>query len=317
MNKRIGIVFSESYIRVVSSDHGVLIDEKSLVLWNEKEEKIVLYGADVLGLRDKLQPKLNIINPLEKGQIENLKVFHSLIHLLFTEIKDELRDAEVIIAKTNENDEVLAQYEDIVGFYQPKSIRFENSAKLVAIGANIDINDEYGQIIFEIQKCCATITIFANGEIISSKYLPYGENLLDEKIKAYFKEKKDIIINSETLEKIKYTIGSVAKLKDELEIVITGIDVATKEKKKILVSDSSIRKLFINLFNYYRSAIIKLLETLPFYISTGITKNGMMVVGTLGKIIGVKFFFEDFFTWPVKISNATNDAILFGLLKIK
>ncbi|ATZ16895.1 cell shape determining protein MreB [Williamsoniiplasma luminosum] len=317
MNKRIGIVFDETDIKVVSSEDGVLIKEKTVVLWNEKENKIVLYGEDVLNLENKIGTNLSIIHPLEDGEIKNLKIFQNLIHLLFGQIKDEFKDADVIISKTSDNELVLDEFSAITSIYQPKNIRFEDSSKLIAIGAGININDDYGKIILEVENHCAKISVFANGDTVASKQLPYGEKYINQKIKQHFKEKKGIILDDSVLDKIKYGIGSVLKLKDDLEIVVAGIDTLSKEKKKILVSSSSVRKIFLDLFNHYKNEITKLLETLPFYISTGIVKNGMSVVGSIGKISGVNYFFKDFFDWPVEISNSTEDAILFGLLKIK
>lgn len=318
MTKRIGIVFENKFTKIISKEDGYLYNDFSLVCWNDETKEIMMLGADAQKLLGNIEKPLRIINPILDGEIQDINIFTEMVHHILDPLKDNLKDAEIVIALPFEENKYNTSFiQSLFEKYHPNKIRFENTLLLAAAGFGTNIDDEYGTIVLDISYSKAHVGVIADGKIVASKSSNYAEEEIDKEINLYFYEKLGVTVGPDTIEKIKFNIGSVIKLRDKLELNIVAKDILTNEKKKIIIKDYDFKKIFTNLFTSYKSMITSVLENCPTHIRTGVIKNGLWITGRLAQVIGVKDFFEDFFDFPTKTSKLAGNAVIKGTIKIK
>ncbi|WP_031542383.1 rod shape-determining protein [Mesoplasma photuris] len=316
--KRVGVIFDSEWTRIVTSNKGKIYDDLTLVCWNELTSEVVVLGKDAKKMIDRVDKPLRVIAPLAYDSINNLEVFKAMVTAVLNKHKYELNEAELIITAPGiENENLQNIFYELLSVYTTQSITFVPKIILTAVGANTNINDEYGTIILDINYYNSTVAIIADGEVVATKQSKYGEKWLDEEIVRHLKEVHGLVPTLETIENIKWTLGTVIKSRHDLELNITGRDLITNERMKIIVTDADFKKIFITLFNTYRTLITSVLEECPIYLRTSVVKNGLKITGELAGIIGVKDFFEDFFDFPAKTAKNRGYAAADGAIKWK
>jgi len=293
---RISIVFYNDTLKVVHSKKGVLLENLSYLNWNKNELKI----------------------NEKKGKINNKqKNLEKFLQKVFLPLKADFEKNELIISgPINVAKETKKTIKNFFEGFNLKSLHFLPTIFLLAIGARLDLNDDYGNIILDINFEQTEAAIIANHKIINFEVLNFGENLLNSEIIIFFKEKLQIIINQSELARVKFHLASLTSNKQEIGLVFNGKDLVTEKEKQVLVTDLEVKKLFTSLFTNYRSMIIHMLEKSPGYIRTGIAKNGLLITGNLAKINGVADYFANFFEFPAQALDLTIDDLLQETFKI-
>ncbi|AVN60018.1 hypothetical protein CG007_00015 [Mesoplasma entomophilum] len=317
-NKKIGIVFGEEFTRIISSDKGKIYDDFSLVCWNVLTTEIVLYGRDVKNTIGRLDDPLKVVNILDKYVIQNLEIFKHYATILVERFKEEFDGAKIVISCPNSDNDFIQEFfknlfNENTNF---TSITFAPRIILSALGANADIKDEYGVLILDINQAYAKVALIVEGKIINEKETIYAEKFLDESLNQFIKEEYSISVDSDMIEKIKWSLGTIIKLRDELELSIVGKDIITNERRSVVCVSEEFKKIFIKSFTNYKSLITSVLENSSAIIRSGVVKNGLYVTGELAGISGVKDFFEDFFNFPVTISKKRGYSDIEGTLKL-
>ncbi|ASZ08757.1 hypothetical protein CK556_00020 [Mesoplasma chauliocola] len=316
-NKKIGIVFGEEFTRIISSEKGKIYDDFSLVCWNVLTTEIVLYGRDVKNTIGRLDDPLKVVNILDKYVIQDLEIFKSYVNVLIEKFKDEFNEADIVIACPNSDNDFIQEFFKTIfnDLAKINSLTFAPRIVLSALGANADINDEYGVLILDIHQAYAKVALIVEGEIIKEKETIYAEKYLDEALNQFIKEEYSISVDSDMIEKIKWSLGTIIKLRDELELSIVGKDIITNERRSVVCVSEEFKKIFIKSFTNYKSLIISVLENSSALVRSGVVKNGIYVTGELSGISGVKDFFEDFFNFPVTISKKRGYSDIEGSIK--
>lgn len=316
-NKKIGIVFGEELTRIISSEKGKIYDDFSLVCWNVLTTEIVLYGRDVKNTIGRLDDPLKVVNILDKFIIQDLEIFKHYVNILVEKFKDEFDGANIVISCPNSDNDFIQTFFQTLFSEQTNmlSLTFAPRVILSALGANADINDEYGVLILDINQAYAKVALIVEGKIVNDKETMYAEKYLDDSLNQYMKEEHSISVDSDMIEKIKWSLGTIIKLRDELELSIVGKDIITNERRSVVCDSEEFKKIFIKSFTNYKSLITAVLENSSTLVRSGVVKNGLYVTGELSGVSGVKDFFEDFFNFPVTISKKRGYSDIEGTIK--
>ncbi|PPE06671.1 rod shape-determining protein [Mesoplasma corruscae] len=316
-NKKVGIVLEENYTRIISSISGKVYDNSSVVCWNNLTKEIVLVGKDVENAIGRLDDPLVVVRLLKNYAVQDFEIFKAYLKILVEDFFNVFKNAEVIVSSPSSDLEFIRNfiYNILKVEGGASSVEFVSKTLLSAIGSNANVNDEYGVLILDIGYSCSKVALIINGKIEKSGVTIAGEKELDDMIIQFIKEQYQLVINDETVEKIKWSIGTIIKLRDELELSIFGRDLITNDRRVIVCASAEIKKLFIRLFTNYKTLITNVLESSSPIIRSSVIKNGLFVSGDLAGIIGVKDFFEDFFNFPVTISKKKGYSAIEGAIK--
>lgn len=316
-NKKIGIVFGEEFTRIISSEKGKIYDDFSLVCWNNLTAEIVLYGRDVKNTIGRLDDPLKVVNIFDKYVIQDLEIFKNYVNIFVEKFKEEFDGANIVISCPNsDNDFIQEFFQNLFNEHSNiNSLIFAPRVILSALGANADINDEYGVLILNINQAYAKVALIVEGKIVNEKETIYAEKHLHDSLNQFIEEEYSISVDSDMIEKIKWSLGTIIKLRDELELSIVGKDIITNERRTVVCVSEEFKKIFIKCFTNYKSLITTVLENSSTLIRSGVIKNGLYVSGELAGISGVKDFFEDFFNFPVTISKKRGYSDIEGTIK--
>jgi len=314
---RVGIVLGSEAIKIVHSEKGILYSNLSYVNWDNRKQDIISIGFEAKKLLDRIEEPLEIIPIFENDDIKDSVIFEKLFNKIFVPLKADLENNDIVISwKIGSSEKSQKKVEEMFSQFKINSLNFVPTILLAAVGSDVDINDDYGTIILNIDYQNTTAAIISRDKIISYSTIPYANNYLNNEIHIFFKKQFQIIISDEETERVKHYLASIGSGKQNIQLVITGKDLMKNSIKEILVNSSDVKKVFTNLFSNYRAMITSLLESSPANIRTGITKNGLSITGELAKIYGVKEYFTDFFEFPTWINSQAENAVSNGTLEI-
>jgi len=314
---RVGIILGSEAIKIVHSEKGILYSNLSYVNWDNRKQDIVSIGIEAKKLLERIEPPLEIIPIFENDDINDVIIFEKLFNKIFIPLKNDLENNDLVIAwKIGSSEKSQKEVEKMFKQFKINSLNFVPSILLAAVGSDVDIDDDYGTIILNIDYQNTTAAIISKDKIISYNTIPFANNYLNNEIHIFFKERFQLIISDEETERVKHYLASIGGGKQNIQLVISGKDLMKNNSKEILVHSYDVKKVFTNLFSNYRAMITNLLENSPANIRTGITKNGLSITGELAKIYGVKEYFTDFFEFPTKINSQAENAVSKGTLEI-
>jgi rod shape-determining protein MreB len=156
-----------------------------------------------------------------------------------------------------------------------------------AIGAGLPISMPGGNMVVDIGGGTTDIAVISLGGIVVSDSVRVGGNDLDEAIIRHVRRVYNLDIGERTAESIKITIGSAARLEQELEMPVRGRDVVTGLPRTVHVTSMEIREAMADVIYRIVERVKAVLENTPPELAADIVERGITLTGGGALLRGV------------------------------
>ncbi|GIW62711.1 MAG: hypothetical protein KatS3mg090_0537 [Patescibacteria group bacterium] len=169
-------------------------------------------------------------------------------------------------------------------------------------------------IILDLGAGKIEVSIISKGGVVLTRYLDFGGNYLDERIRHYLHLKYAVSIGFATAEMLKLELLNFSN--NEKQLAVKGKALDTGLPKEIKVKTSEVNEALYPSITRIVDELKSIIEESPPEIVEDITANGVYLVGGLSFVDGLdKFLFDEVKVKVNKVSNPTR-AQIDGLLKI-
>lgn len=281
MGKDIGIDLGAATISVYIKGKGIVLEEPSLVAV-EKDTGIVLkIGREAKLILRRTPGNIIALRPLRGGINSRYDILTMMLEYFMKKACGSLTFKPRVIvcvpAGISETEERVI-IDATIAAGAKKAYLIEEPVA-AAMGAGIDISLPSGNMIINIGSNATDVNVISLNKIIVSESIKTASDNFNEAIIRYIRSKYNIIIDEETAEEIKITIGTVWQSEEIKQMDVYGIDYGDGLPKMISISSDEITDALEEPINAIAGAVASVIERTPSEIYSDINENGIVLTG--------------------------------------
>ena len=312
----IGIDLGTANTLVYLRDHGIVINEPSVVAVNQKTGTVVAIGAQAKQMLGRTPGHIVAVRPLVDGVISNFEVTEEMLAYLINKSnrisKKSVRPRVVIgVPSGITSVEVRAVY-DAAKNAGAREVHIIEEPMAAAIGIKLPVKEPVGNMIIDIGGGTTDIAVISLGGIVRAKNLHIAGDRLNNDIINYVRDEFRVLIGERTAESVKIAIGSALKGPSPMEAVIRGRDLVTGLPREVVVTDSDIREALAPSVAVLLESIKEVIETTPPEVLSDVMSRGIILVGGGALLRGLDQLLTQALSVPVYVANDPLTAVARG-----
>ena len=312
----IGIDLGTANTLVYLRDHGIVLNEPSVVAVNQKTGTVVAIGAQAKQMIGRTPGHVVAIRPLVDGVISNFEVTEEMLAYLINKSnkvsKKSVRPRVVIgVPSGITSVEIRAVY-DAAKNAGAREVHIIEEPMAAAIGIKLPVNDPVGNMIIDIGGGTTDIAVISMGGIVRSKNLHIAGDRMNNDIINYVRDEFRVLIGERTSESVKIAIGSAMKGASPMEAVVRGRDLVTGLPREVIVTDTDIREALALSVSGLVEAVKEVIETTPPEVLSDVMSRGIILVGGGALLRGLDELLSKTLKVPVYVANDPLTAVARG-----
>lgn len=280
--RRLGIDLGTTYIRIYVPGKGIIINEPSVVALDAATNKIMSVGEEARSMLGRTPESIIAAYPLKDGVIANFKITEAMMRYYINKVLGQVRifrpDIMVAIPAGVTSTERRAVIDATVsaGAKQAYVIKEPIAA---ALGAGIPIASTSGNMIIDIGGGTTEAAVIALGDIVASTSVRIAGKKMDQAIQNYIRKKYNLIIGDQTAEGLKIKIGSVTKMRKELQREASGSNTITGLPESVMINSTDIMVAVRDALTEIIGAVKSVLQKTPPELASDVMDKGIVMTG--------------------------------------
>ena len=312
----IGIDLGTANTLVYLKDHGIVINEPSVVAINQKTGRVVAVGNDAKQMLGRTPTHINAIRPLVDGVVSNFEITEEMLTYLINKAqqisKKKARPRVVVgVPSGITNVEIRAVY-DATKNAGAREVHVIEEPMAAAIGIKLPVKDPVGSMIIDMGGGTTDIAVISLGGIVQSYNLRIAGDKLNQDIISYIRDEFKILIGEKTAESVKIAIGSVMEGEAPMEASIKGRDLVTGLPREVIITDSDVREALAGSINALIESVKEVLETTPPEILSDVMSRGIVLTGGGALLRGLDTLLSNILKLPVYVASDPLTAVARG-----
>jgi len=314
-SNNIGIDLGTANTLVYLKGHGIVINEPSVVVVNQKTGQIVAVGAEAKQMLGRTPGHVKAVKPIVDGVISDFEVAEEMITYLINKTerisKKILRPRVVIGVPTGITNVEIRAVEDAARSAGAREVYIIEEPMSAAIGIHLPVKEAIGSVIVDVGGGTTDVAVISLSGVVCSKNIKVAGDLLNGDIINYIKDEFKLLIGERTAENIKIAIASVSE-SQALEAEVRGRDLVTGLPRQVIVTDTDIKEAIMPSILSLVEGIKEVLETTPPELLSDIIKNGLVLSGGGAMLRGLDGFLESALKIPVYVAEDSLTAVARG-----
>lgn len=311
----IGIDLGTANTLVYLKGHGIVINEPSVVVVNQKTGQIVAVGAEAKQMLGRTPGHVRAIRPIVDGVISDFEVTEEMLSYLIGKAekisKKFIRPRVVLGVPTGITNVEIRAVEDAARSAGAREVYIIEEPMSAAIGIRLPVKEAVGSVIVDIGGGTTDVAVISLSGVVRSKNLKIAGDLLNTNIINYMKDEFKLLIGERTAESVKIAIGSVVE-GEPMEAEVRGRDLVTGLPRQVIVTDSDIREAILSSVLSLVDGVKEVLETTPPEILSDIMHRGLVLSGGGALIRGLDVLLQSALKIPIYIAEDPLTAVARG-----
>lgn len=311
----IGIDLGTANTLVYLKGHGIVINEPSVVVVNQKTGQIVAIGAEAKQMLGRTPGHVRAIRPVVDGVISDFEVTEEMLAYLIGKAekmsKKFIRPRVVVGVPTGITNVEIRAVEDAARSAGAREVYIVEEPMAAAIGIRMPVKDAIGSVIVDIGGGTTDVAVISLSGVVRSKNLKIAGDLLNSNIMNYMKDEFKLLIGERTSEAVKIAIGNALE-GEPMEAEVRGRDLVTGLPRQVIVTDSDIREAILPSILSLVDGVKEVLETTPPEILSDIMHRGLILSGGGALIRGLDTLLQNTLKIPIYIAEDPLTAVARG-----
>ncbi len=281
IKKYIGIDLGTDSTRVYLKKIGVIINEPTIVAFNNRTNRIVAHGVEAKKMLSRTPAHITAMRPIVHGVIGDFDMAREFIQKLLRDKKlpwSWLTET-VVSVPTNLTEVERKSVEDLLKEANVNQVYLIEQPIVSAIGSRLNVEEPTAHLMVDIGAGTTDMAIISMNGIVVSKRLKIAGDYLNNEIIKGVREELKLLIGEPTAEEMKIAVGSAMPLTERLEVVVRGRDMTTGLPREIIIKDTQVRNWLSRPLKVIIESIKDLIEMTPPELVGDIYKNGVYLSG--------------------------------------
>jgi rod shape-determining protein MreB and related proteins len=311
----IGIDLGTANTLVYLKGQGIVINEPSVVVINQKTGQIVAVGTEAKQMLGRTPGHIKAVRPVVDGVISDFEVTEEMLSYLIGKVekmsKKFIRPRVIVGVPTGITNVEIRAVEDAARSAGAREIYIVEEPMAAAIGIRLPVQDAVGSVIVDIGGGTTDVAVISLAGVVRSKNLKIAGDVLNANISNYMKDEFKLLIGEKTAENVKIAIGSVIE-GEPMEAEVRGRDLVTGLPRQVIVTDSDIREAIMPSILSLVEGIKEVIETTPPELLSDIMHRGIVLTGGGALLRGLDTMLENIFKIPIYVAEDPLTAVARG-----
>ncbi|MFA6515234.1 MAG: rod shape-determining protein [Candidatus Paceibacterota bacterium] len=311
----IGIDLGTANTLVYLKGHGIVINEPSVVVVNQKTGQIVAVGAEAKQMLGRTPGHIRAVRPIVDGVISDFEVTEEMLSYLINKTekisKKFIRPRVIVGVPTGITNVEIRAVEDAARSAGAREVYIIEEPMSAAIGIRLPVKEAIGSVIVDIGGGTTDVAVISLSGVVCSKNLKIAGDLLNTNIANYMKDEFKLLIGERTAENIKIAIGGVIE-EAPMEAEVRGRDLVTGLPRQVIVTDSDIREAIMPSVLSLVDGIKEVLETTPPELLSDIIHRGLVLSGGGALLKGLDVMIQNAIKIPIYVAEDPLTAVARG-----
>ncbi len=298
---------------------GVVVDEPSVVTWDERLKKVIAIGYEARSMEGKTPGAIRTIRPMKDGVIDDDEIAEEMIRQFIRKIKTGAfagRPRMIVCVPsgvTKSEKRIIRSAAENAG---AREVFLISEPMAAALGVGLPVDQPEGSMVVDIGGGTTEIAVISLSGIVSENSIRIAGNRMNEAIIDYMRSEHKLLIGERTAEKIKIEIGSAYPLEKELTITAKGRDLIAGLPKENEVRSEDIRTVLTPIVNSIIQAVKSALERTPGELSSDIRDRGIVLTGGGAMLKGLDVKLQEETDLPVIMAEDPLTCVVRGTGKV-
>jgi rod shape-determining protein MreB len=311
----IGIDLGTANTLVYLKGHGIVINEPSVVVVNQKTGQIVAVGAEAKQMLGRTPGHVRAVRPIVDGVISDFEVTEEMLAYLIGKTekmsKKFIRPRVLIGVPTGITNVEIRAVEDAALSAGAREVHIVEEPMAGAVGIALPVKEAVGSVVIDIGGGTTDVAVISLSGIVRSKNIKIAGDKLNTDIINYMKDEFKLLIGEKTAENIKIAIGGVSE-GDYMEAEVRGRDLVTGLPREVIVTDADIREAIMPSMLQLVDGVREVLETTPPELLSDIIHRGVVLIGGGAMIRGLDDLIHKVLKIPIYVAEDPLTAVARG-----
>ncbi|HUC88538.1 MAG TPA: rod shape-determining protein [Candidatus Paceibacterota bacterium] len=311
----IGIDLGTANTLVYLKGHGIVINEPSVVVVNQKTGQIVAIGAEAKAMLGRTPGHVRAVRPVVEGVISDFEVTEEMLSYLIGKAekisKKFIRPRVIVGVPTGITNVEIRAVEDAARSAGAREVYIVEEPMSAAVGIRLPIKEAVGSVIVDIGGGTTDVAVISLSGVVRSKNLKIAGDMLNNDIVTYMKDEFKLLIGERTAENVKIAIGGVLESMS-MEAEVRGRDLVTGLPRQVIVTDSDIREAIMPSIIGLIDGIKEVLEITPPELLSDIMHRGLVLSGGGALLRGLDTMLSNALKIPVYVAEDPLTAMARG-----
>lgn len=318
MSHDIGIDLGTANTLVHVKDHGIVIDEPSVVALNTKTGRVVAVGAEAKHMLGRNPHHIEVIRPLVEGVISDFEITEEMLRYLITKAQslthqNTLFRPRVVVGVPSGITSVERRAViDAARSAGAKEVYIVEEPMAAAIGVGMPVHEPVGSMVVDIGGGTTDMAIISLGGVVQAKSLKIAGDHFSQNIKEYIRDHYQLLIGDKTTEEVKVNLSILEGKEDDKIMHIRGRDAASGLPREIAITSNDVAEAIHHGVMILIDGAKEVLELAPPEIVADVMRRGMMLVGGGANIVNLDKIMGDHLKIPVHVAEDPLSAVVRG-----
>ncbi|HBM46089.1 MAG: Cell shape determining protein, MreB/Mrl family [Parcubacteria group bacterium GW2011_GWF2_38_76] len=313
----IGIDLGTANTLVFLRNHGIVIDEPSVVAINTKTNRVVAIGKEAKMMIGRTPHHITAVRPLVDGVISDFEVTEEMIGYFIRKTQDisnkkMLRPRVLIGVPSGITNVERRAVRDAAMNSGAREVHLIEEPMSAAIGVKLPVHEPMGSMIIDIGGGTTDIAVISLNGIVQSKNLRIAGDRFNQDIISYIRDEFKILLGEKTAEDIKIAIGSACEQNSPMEYIVKGRDLVTGLPREVVVTDHDVREAISSSLGSIINSVKEVIERTPPEIVADVMHKGAILAGGGALIKGLTEVLQKEAKIPVHIADEPLKAVVCG-----
>jgi rod shape-determining protein MreB and related proteins len=316
-SKDVGIDLGTANTLVYVKDHGIVINEPSVVAINTRTDSLLAVGEDAKRMLGKTPPHIVALHPLSAGVISDFEVTEKMMKYFFDKVHQQtfsfLARPRVIIGIPLGVTEVERKaVEDAALSAGASEVFLIEEPIAAAVGARMPIQEALANMIVDIGGGTTDIAVISLNGVVTSKSLKAAGQDMNAQIISYSRDNFNLLLGEGMAEEIKIKIGSAFPQENILETQMRGRDLLTGLPREVIVDDTQIRDALKRNISQIVEGVKMVIEETPPELVSEIYQRGILLTGGGAALRGLDRLIHEQTQVPVRVADDPLTTVVRG-----
>src|SRR5437879_2452878 len=315
-----GIDLGTANTLVYVKGQGIILREPSVVAIEKDTHRVIAIGIEAKKMLGKTPANIIAVRPLRNGVIADFEVTEQMIRYFIKKVHNRrsLLHPRIVIGIPSGITEVerraVRESAEQAG---AREVYLIEEPMAAAIGANLPINEPFGNMIVDIGGGTTEVAVISLSGIVYAKSVRIAGDEMDEAIVQYIRKHYNLLVGERRAEEIKVTLGSAYPMGgDRRTMEVKGRDLIDGIPKTIVITDEEIREALREPVMTIVETVRTCLERTPPELAADIVDKGIVITGGGALLRGLDHLLRQETNLPVTPGEDPLSCVALGTGKV-
>lgn len=271
---------------VILMNDKVVIDEPSIVAFDQKSGRIMAVGETARQMYEKTNQNIRTVRPLKDGVIADFDAAEQMIRGFVKMINSRRRlftpSLKMVVCIPSGSTEVERRaVRDSSEHAGSKEVYIIFEPMAAALGIGIDVMQPFGNMIVDIGGGTAEIAVISLGGIVCSDSIRVAGDVFTTDIQQYMRQQHNLRVGERSAEQIKINVGAATADLDQIPepYIVKGPNIMTSRPIEVAVTSQEIAHCLNKSIEKIEAAVLNVLEQTPPELYSDIVNKGIFLTG--------------------------------------